>query len=134
MHISAMLDKEAHTFEVATLGGPAQGKVIFGIDFGSVLEQKTNAISVTILDDTGYSEHAIRSKIQKGVWMEGRVWRRAPDGKILIDEDGYNEWVENGNGLSSVCDHRLPRGPATRGRNTAHGGSSPLSPDPLVSD
>ena len=32
--------------------------------------------------------------------MEDRVWKRVPDGTILIDEEGYNQWVENGNGLA----------------------------------
>jgi hypothetical protein len=26
--------------------------------------------------------------------VEGQVWRRAPDGRILIDMEGYRRWVE----------------------------------------
>lgn len=37
-------------------------------------------------------------KIDKGVWMEGREYRRAPDGHILIDILGYEKWVEKGQG------------------------------------
>jgi len=74
-------------------------------------------------EETGYSEHAIRSKIQRGFWMEGRVWRRAPDGRVLIDEDGYNEWVENGNGLLVIPSHRKNRGEMR---------SSDASPAPLI--
>lgn len=43
---------------------------------------------------TGYSEKAIRRKIEEGVWVENREWRRAKDGHILIDMEGYERWVE----------------------------------------
>jgi hypothetical protein len=33
-------------------------------------------------------------KIERGDWLEGKVWRRAPDGRILIDVLGYQRWVE----------------------------------------
>jgi hypothetical protein len=33
-------------------------------------------------------------KIERGDWQEGKVWRRAPDGRILIDVLGYQRWVE----------------------------------------
>lgn len=42
---------------------------------------------------TGYTEKAIRRKIADGVWREGEVWRKAPDGSILISIKGYTEWV-----------------------------------------
>lgn len=42
---------------------------------------------------TGYTEKAIRRKIADGVWREGSVWRKAPDGSILISIKGYTEWV-----------------------------------------
>ena len=43
---------------------------------------------------SGYSEDAIRSKIADGTWLEGQVWRRAPDNRILISKTGYDEWAE----------------------------------------
>lgn len=43
---------------------------------------------------TGYSQKAVRRKIEEGVWLEGKQYRRAPDGRILIDMDGYEKWVE----------------------------------------
>jgi hypothetical protein len=43
---------------------------------------------------TGYSGKAIERKIERGDWPEGQVWRRAPDGRILIDLEGYNRWAE----------------------------------------
>jgi len=44
---------------------------------------------------TGYTVKAIQCKIHRGEWPEGKVWRRAPDGRILIDIAGYERWVEN---------------------------------------
>jgi hypothetical protein len=45
---------------------------------------------------TGYSAKAIRRKIEAGVWLEGREFRRAPDGHVLISVRGYESWVERG--------------------------------------
>jgi hypothetical protein len=42
---------------------------------------------------TGYTEKAIRHKIDLGVWIEGRVFKRAPDNRILIDIEGYDQWA-----------------------------------------
>jgi hypothetical protein len=44
---------------------------------------------------TGYSVKAMERKIERGDWQEGKVWRRAPDGRILIDVVGYQRWVEH---------------------------------------
>ncbi len=33
-------------------------------------------------------------KIERGDWQEGKVWKRAPDGRIVIDVLGYQRWVE----------------------------------------
>jgi hypothetical protein len=52
--------------------------------------------------ESGYSEDAIRTKIRDGVWREGQEWRRAPDGRVLIDVDGYHRWVEGGPALKVV--------------------------------
>jgi predicted HNH restriction endonuclease len=45
---------------------------------------------------TGYSEKAIRRKIDDGKWREGEVWKKAPDGRVLISIRGYARWVETG--------------------------------------
>jgi hypothetical protein len=45
---------------------------------------------------TGYSQKAIRRKIESGVWLEGQQYRRAPDGSILVSIRGYEQWVEQG--------------------------------------
>ena len=43
---------------------------------------------------TGLSEKAIRRKIEDGKWIEGREYRRSPDGGIFISVRGYAQWVE----------------------------------------
>ena len=43
---------------------------------------------------TGYSVKAMERKIERGDWQEGQVWKRAPDGHIVIDMWGYQKWVE----------------------------------------
>ena len=42
---------------------------------------------------SGYTPDAVRSKIKRGDWLEGKVWVKAPDGRILIDTEGYEQWV-----------------------------------------
>jgi hypothetical protein len=42
---------------------------------------------------TGYSVKAIQCKIHRGEWEEGKIWRRAPDGRIFIDIAGFERWV-----------------------------------------
>lgn len=44
---------------------------------------------------TGYSRNAIELKIARGVWVEGRQWCKAPDGRRMISLKGYQQWVEN---------------------------------------
>lgn len=43
---------------------------------------------------TGYTIKAIERKIERGDWIEGKVWIRAPDGRILLNVPGYERWVE----------------------------------------
>lgn len=43
---------------------------------------------------TGYTVKALERKIERGDWQEGKLWRRAPDGHITIDMEGYHKWVE----------------------------------------
>ena len=50
---------------------------------------------------TGYTEKSVYRKIADGVWIQGREYRRAPDGSICIDLEGFHKWVENGQGLAS---------------------------------
>ena len=43
---------------------------------------------------SGLTEKAIRRKIETGKWVEGREYRRSPDGGIFISIKGYQKWVE----------------------------------------
>lgn len=43
---------------------------------------------------TGLTEKAIRRKIEDGIWIEGKEYRRQiDDGRIYIDLKGYEAWV-----------------------------------------
>ncbi len=42
---------------------------------------------------TGFTPGAIRTKITKGVWVEGRQYVKR-DGRVLIDMKGYEAWAE----------------------------------------
>ncbi|MGB9088139.1 MAG: excisionase [Pseudomonas farsensis] len=44
---------------------------------------------------TGYSEDAIRHKVKNGTWAQGRIWRKAPDGRITINIAEYDKWAES---------------------------------------
>jgi hypothetical protein len=43
---------------------------------------------------TGYTEKAVQRKIESGVWRQGREYRIAPDGHVLVDMRGYEQWVD----------------------------------------
>jgi hypothetical protein len=45
---------------------------------------------------TGLTEKAIRRKIEDGKWLDGREFRRSPDGGVFISIKGYQAWVEKG--------------------------------------
>jgi hypothetical protein len=57
---------------------------------------------------SGYSVKAIEAKRANGVWLEGVVWIKAPDGRILISPDAIDEWVE---GIVRLPDSKAPVGP-----------------------
>ena len=52
--------------------------------------------------ESGYTPDAVRSKIKRGDWLEGKVWVKAPDGRILVDTEGYEQWVTTSNQVSAV--------------------------------
>jgi hypothetical protein len=80
--------------------------------------------------ESGYSEDAIRTKIRDGIWPENKVWKKAPDGRVLISTEGYDEWVETGGVL------KLRRKAASKSVScigaSAAGKGSPSSPQPLI--
>jgi hypothetical protein len=50
---------------------------------------------------TGYTEKAVRGKIHEAVWLEGKHFRRAPDGNICINLEAYDAWVRGLEGPST---------------------------------
>ncbi len=43
---------------------------------------------------SGYSQDAIRAKIKRGIWLERRHWRKAPDGRLFINLREVEQWLE----------------------------------------
>ena len=43
--------------------------------------------------ESGYSENAVRAKIKRGQWREGEIWKKAPDGRVHINLEEYQKWV-----------------------------------------
>ncbi len=41
----------------------------------------------------GLSEEAIRKRLQRGIWVEGKQFRKAADGRVWIDTEGIEAWV-----------------------------------------
>lgn len=42
---------------------------------------------------TGYSEKAVRRKIEEGIWLQGKHYRKVC-GRIHMSMEAYNKWVE----------------------------------------
>lgn len=45
-------------------------------------------------ESTGYSEAALRQKIQRGEWVCGIHFIYSPDGRIQFSTEAYDKWVE----------------------------------------
>jgi hypothetical protein len=45
---------------------------------------------------TGLTVKAMRHKIDRGQWLEGKEYRRGPDGHIYVSMKGFQSWVETG--------------------------------------
>lgn len=52
---------------------------------------------------TGYTEDAIEKKMDRGVWRVGKEYVKAPDGRRLVDLEGYERWVESGRPGDDAC-------------------------------
>lgn len=46
-------------------------------------------------EETGYTQKAVRCKIDQGVWLEGQHYVRAPDGTIHLEMGAYYAWLES---------------------------------------
>jgi hypothetical protein len=44
----------------------------------------------------GYSKEAIYQKKKKGVWAQGKHWRKAPDNRLAFNVKTIQEWIANG--------------------------------------
>lgn len=42
----------------------------------------------------GYSVNTIEHKVKNGMWSQGRMWRKARDGRIFINIEEVDKWVE----------------------------------------
>lgn len=79
---------------------------------------------------TGYTDTAIRQKIDNDVWKEGEVWLRAPDNRILIDMEGYELWAETGRASEQLRKHPLKSLSPLRESSAGKGSGS--GPRPLT--
>ncbi len=80
--------------------------------------------------ESGYTPDAIRTKIRDGKWPKHMVWRKAPDGRILIDVEGYYSWVEMGEASGPRLQVVSKSHSNTRASGVGSGSSS--SPPPLT--
>ncbi len=44
----------------------------------------------------GLSEGSVRKRIERGIWLEGKHWRKAPDQRIYVDLRAIEAWIESG--------------------------------------
>ena len=44
-------------------------------------------------EETGYSQKAMRRKIEEGIWIEGEHYIKSPDGRIHINMENYEKWL-----------------------------------------
>lgn len=42
---------------------------------------------------SGYTEKAIRNKIERGVWLKKIHWIKSPDNRIQINLDAIQDWM-----------------------------------------
>lgn len=67
---------------------------------------------------TGYTEKAVRAKMARGDWLQGREYVKAPDGHIMVDLEGYERWVL-GEAASDPRPTRALRSTSTIGTSAA---------------
>ena len=52
---------------------------------------------------TGYTVAAVKMKISRGVWLNGREYTKAPDGNILMSIQGYENWINTSRERIPTC-------------------------------
>ncbi|TRO24877.1 excisionase [Ectopseudomonas mendocina] len=80
--------------------------------------------------ESGYTPDAIRTKIRDGIWPKHQVWKKAPDGRVLIDVEGYYTWVEMGEASGRLLKVVSKSHSSTRA--SAAASASISSPPPLT--
>jgi|GEM_PF-1889561 len=65
---------------------------------------------------TGYTPKAVQRKIEDGKWLEGRMYRRAPDGHITINLQEYYRWVNSAGVAAEKDDRRVRRAERRRSK------------------
>ncbi|RIQ54494.1 excisionase [Bordetella avium] len=80
--------------------------------------------------ESGYTAAAVRSKIRDEIWAKGEVWKHAPDGRVLINTEGYEKWVETGEALKPYRKAALKSASYTKGQGAVSACRS--SPPPLT--
>ena len=46
-----------------------------------------------VVEDTGYSDQAIRAKIKRGIWLQDLIWKKAPDNRIVFNLEEIQKWM-----------------------------------------
>lgn len=44
---------------------------------------------------TGYTPAAIDTKIRDGIWREGIIYLKSPDGRLHINLEEYENWLQS---------------------------------------
>ena len=52
---------------------------------------------------TGYSEKAIYAKMDKGLWLRDVHWKKAPDGRRLVNLRAVEQWADGVNTMEFVA-------------------------------
>jgi hypothetical protein len=47
-----------------------------------------------VVELIGYTDDAVRAKIKRGIWREGTHWKKAPDGRIFINLQAIQAWIQ----------------------------------------
>ena len=84
------------THEITTDNDFRAGNGVRRAPFPSAPQVATSRYVLLRLTETvtGYTVKAMERKNERGDWVEGKVWRRAPDGYIRVDLQGYQRRVE----------------------------------------
>lgn len=61
---------------------------------GNMIFELRRVLIPLFCDLTGYTDVAVRRKIEDGVWLQGKHYRKAPDGRIHINMQEFYVWGE----------------------------------------